>query len=155
MKEIQLTQGKVAQVDDENFESLNAHKWYAKKKGKTFYAGRDIQADGKQTTHRMHWEVLGGKWIDHRDHDGLNNQKTNLRFCTNSENCMNRRKFANTSCTYKGVYFNKTTGKWRAMIGINGKRINLGYYVDETEAAKAYNTKAIELFGEFAYLNII
>lgn len=155
MRTINLTQGKVALVDDEDFEALNQQKWYAHKMGNTFYAERNIPVVGKQTTLRMHWEIMNGKSIDHIDHDGLNNQRTNLRFCSQSENCMNTRKCENTTSIYKGVCWNKRAGKWQVYIMINGKRIHLGYFDSETEAAKAYNEKAIELFIEFANLNIM
>lgn len=159
MKEIKLSQfgknkGKyVALVDDEDFEGLNSFKWYAMEGGKTFYAVRRIMFNGKRRGILMHCEIMNGKGIDHIDHDGMNNQKSNLRFCTQRENMMNQRKQENTSSIYKGVCFFKRTGKWMAHITINGKNIHLGYFETEIEAAKAYNDKAIELFGEFANLN--
>lgn len=156
MKEIKLTQGKVALVDDEDFESLNAYKWCASKHHNTFYAVRTtIRVGGKQTKVRMHWDIMDGKSIDHIDHDGLNNQRANLRFCTNSQNLMNTRKQDNTSSVYKGVSWYKRTGKWLAQIQINNKGISLGYFDSEIDAAKAYNNKAIEFFCEFANLNNI
>jgi len=163
MKEIQLSQGwfcknkgkYVALVDDEDFDNLNQWKWCVHKDINNFYAVRTVRADGKRTTTQMQWEIMNRKSIDHIDHDGLNNQKSNLRFCTNSENMMNRRKQKNTLSIYKGVTFHKRNNKWMAQIRINGKIIHLGYFDVETEAAKAYNAKAIELFLEFANLNII
>lgn len=163
MKEIQLSQGRncrnkgkyVALVDDEDYERLNQWKWCAHKDKTTFYADRNIYNNGKQTTIRMHWEVLNGKGIDHIDHNGLNNQKSNLRRCTQSENMMNASKRENTSSIYKGVCFFKRYNKWTAYININKKPIFLGNFYTEVEAAKAYNKKAIELFLEFANLNII
>lgn len=161
MKEIQLSQfgknkGKyVALVDDEDFETLNQFWWSAKKDGNTFYAARKIMIDSKWTTQYMHCEIMNGKGVDHIDGNGCNNQKDNLRFCTTSENCMNQRKCTNKSSIYKGVYFYKPYNKWRAQIRINYKKIFLGYFDSEVDAAKAYNEKAIELFCEFANLNNI
>lgn len=161
MKEIKLGQrgknrGKyVALVDDEDFENLNNFKWYAKKHGNTFYAVREVIVNGKTRQVRMHQIILGGKGIDHVDRNGLNNQRSNLRFCTVSENGMNRMKQGNTSSIYKGVSFIKSIGKWKASIMINWKPIYLGTFNTEVEAAKAYNDKAISLFCEFANLNII
>ena len=155
MKEIKLTQEKVALVDDGEFESLNQFRWYAHKDRNTFYAVRNIRVGGKQKSILMHWEVMGGKWIDHIDHNGLNNMRSNLRFCTNKENLMNQRKKQNTSSVYKGVSFHKHSGKWEVQIMINGKNIYLGLFSSETDAGRAYDKKAIELCGEFANLNNI
>lgn len=129
MKEIKLSQicknnGKyVALVDDEDYEALNSFRWCAYKHGNTFYAARSIMSNGKKSTIRMHQMILRGTGIDHIDGNGLNNQKSNLRFCTKSENAMNMRKHKNTTSIYKGVYFNKHAKKWQADITINGKII--------------------------------
>ena len=155
MKEIQLSQGQVALVDDDDFEGLNQFRWYAHKTGNIFYARRNVTVDGKQKGQLMHCEIMNGKGIDHIDHCGTNNQKSNLRFCTQSENCMNTRKRENASSIYKGVTFNKRAGKWLALIMINGKNVYLGRFETEVDAAKAYNQKAISLFLEFANLNIM
>lgn len=153
MKEIQLTQGQIALVDDEDFENLNQFRWCAVKIGRTFYAVRNVRIDGKKRGVRMHCQILGGKLIDHKDHNGLNNQKSNLRFCTASQNCMNKRKRKNCVSIYKGVCFHKQHKRWLAHIKKDGKDNHLGYFVTEIDAAKAYNIKAVELFGEFANLN--
>ena len=159
MKEIPLTQGKIALVDDEDYERVNSHKWYAGRDGRTFYAHRNTPIkDGKQITCIMHRFILGlgkgdGKYVDHIDHDGLNNQKSNIRIVTHSQNHMNRISLKNTSSKYKGVCWNKRAKCWHSQIRINSKFIYLGIFEDEKEAAKAYNRKAIELFGEYALLN--
>lgn len=161
MREIKLSQfgknkGKyVALVDDEDFDSVNQYKWSATKLGNNFYAMRGQWVDGKYTTKYMHSMILDGKEIDHIDHNGLNNQKSNLRLCTRSENSMNKTKRRGVSSIYKGVSFFKKGGKWMAQITSAGKSIYLGYFVCEIDAARAYNTKATELFGEFANLNQI
>ena len=163
MKEIQLSQswfcknkGKyVALVDDEDYDSLNQFRWNVHKDGNSLYATRNIIVDGNRRLKSMHGQIMNGKWIDHIDHDGLNNQKSNLRFCSLSENLRNARKHNNCSSTYKGVNFHKLNKNWTARIQINGKQIYLGSFASEIDAAKAYNAKAIELFLEFANLNII
>lgn len=160
MKEIELgRQGKyrgmVALVDDSDFDYLNQFKWCAMKHRNRFYVNTKIRVDGKEINVYMHSMIMGRKWIDHIDGNGCNNTRSNLRFCTPSENGMNKQKKENTSSIYKGVHFFKRAKKWQAYITINRKRIHLGYFDAEAEAAKAYNAKAIELFCEFANLNIV
>lgn len=141
----------IAFVDDEDFEKVNQYEWYANKNKHTFYARTLINGKAIQ----MHNFIMNGKPIDHIDHDGLNNQKSNLRMATYSQNNMNKIPKVNGSSKFKGVTWYKEGNKWLAHIGINKKQINLGYFVSEIEAAQAYNNKARELFGEFAYLNKI
>jgi len=88
-------------------------------------------------------------FVDHIDGDPLNNSLSNLRWCTYTENGRNRKKHRNNTSGYKGVYFNKAAGKWRARIKINGKNKSLGYFHTKEEAAAAYEAAAKEAFGEF------
>lgn len=153
MKEIKLKNGMVALVDDEDYEYLNQFKWHVLKVGFTFYACRSTKSvNGGHHTILMHWDVMGGKWIDHRDHNGLNNQRSNLRFCTQAENLMNRKPCFNSKIKYKGVF--PQTGKgFRSIIQVNKKQIYIGTFETPEEAAIAYDKKAYELNGDFAYLN--
>jgi hypothetical protein len=94
--------------------------------------------------------------VDHIDHNRTNNCVNNLRYVSNQENQMNKSKQSkHASSKYKGVYYDKTSKKWRAYIMINRKTKHLGLFTDEKDAARAYNAKALELFGEYAYLNEI
>ena len=93
--------------------------------------------------------------VDHIDRNRVNNQVSNLRYATDSQNGANRTKKANTSSTYRGVCWDSTRKKWRVDIMQNYRRNHIGYYDDEREAARAYNARAHELFGEFANLNEI
>ena len=152
-KIIELTWGKVAIVDAEDFDRLSSYKWCAVKGRRNWYA-KTLRLNGMPLA--MHRLILGaqkGLVVDHRDHNGLNNRKTNLRLCTKRQNDHNRRPRAGKTSRYKGVYWNKGAKKFVAQIYIKGKKIWLGYFTDEIEAAKAYDKKAAELFGEFAYLN--
>ena len=154
MKEIKLTQGQVAQVSDHRFDELNQYLWYARydPKMKSFYAMRNVRVStGKQKTVLMHRLIAGapdGMPVDHIDHQTLNNQDENLRICTPSQNAQNQRRDNNTS-GYKGFDFYKVLGKWRARI----RGVDLGYFDSAEEAARAYDKKAKELFGEFAHIN--
>ena len=169
MKEIQLTKGQVALVDDEDYERINKYKWRAKldKKSKSYYAARTINYYNKfnKRTARtifMAREIMNltsndKLHVDHKNHDTLNNQKDNLRLATNNQNQYNKLKLKNKTSIYKGVSWNKKDKKWKTSIGFNGKRIHLGYFKPTPEgeilAAKTYDKKAVELFGEFALLN--
>ena len=152
MKEIALTQGKVAVVDNEDFAELNKFKWHAIKMGNAYYAVRSKKAQ----MILMHRVILGAvlkQQIDHRDHNGLNNQRDNIRLCSRAQNGMNRRKQKNTSSQYKGVCWDKQNKKWVAYIYYQGKGIHLGYFREEKDAARTYDNRAKELFGEFAETN--
>lgn len=109
----------------------------------------------------MHREIVcasRGVEVDHKDLDGLNNQKHNLRTATKAQNCRNRGKRDHqggvpTTSRFKGVGMRRDTGRWRAFIRVRGLLIILGHFEDEIEAAKAYDRAARHHFGEFARLN--
>jgi len=155
MKEIALTQGKVALVDDEDFERVSQFKWFAHTDGTNWYALRKKTIGGKEITIRMHQYVMGQTdEVDHRNGFGLDNQKRNLRFATTSQNQANKRKQRiPSSSKYKGVCFRKDTNKWRAYIGVNQHLLHLGSYDSEQDAAVSYNHAAMIYFGDFARLN--
>lgn len=161
LKEIKLTQGKVALVDDSDYDELVKHSWqaYWSKKGKRFYARRTFRVKGERKVSLMHRFILGltDRKIscDHKDNDGLNNQRSNLRVATLQQNSFNRKKNLNCSSKYKGVVWLKERNKWRAYIIVNGKPKYLGTFYDEIKAAATYSIAAIENFGEFASLNDI
>jgi hypothetical protein len=155
MKEIKLSQGKVALVDDEDYEYLNQWKWCVQKSHNTYYAIRTKTSPIRKTI-RLHSLIMNtphGKEVDHKDRNGLNNQKSNLRICTHAENQMN--KIASGISKYLGVTRCIVRNKWRiaSQININGKNKFIGYYKDEEEAAFAYDKKAKEVHGIYANLN--
>lgn len=159
MKEIQLTKGKVALVDDEDFEYLNQWKWQANKNGNKFYAVTSLLINGKYKTTFMHRLITNNKnakmHTDHINGDGLDNRKINLRICTHSQNLMNRGTQANNKTGYKGVSYDKRINKFKATISINGINKNLGSYINPYDAARAYNQAAQKYHGEYAQLNVI
>ena len=153
MKKIPLTQGKFAVVNDKDFTELSKFRWVAQKARRTWYAWR--RAEGLKCI-KMHRQIMNppdDMEIDHKDGDGLNNTRTNLRICTRTQNSMNRPPFSNNTSGFKGVMWNKRAKKWKAQIHISGRSTFLGYYSCIIEAAKAYNKAAFESYGEFAYLN--
>ncbi len=154
MKPIELTRGFVALVDDEDFERvLAAGPWRVKahRNGRTFYATSEIGY--------MHRLILGPTdskiQADHEDHDGLNNQRGNLRVATCTQNNRNRVKPNGCQSKYKGVSLSRLSPKkpWRAQITLARKMQHLGVFVSELDAALAYDAAAREQFGEFALCN--
>lgn len=166
MKEIVLAdRSSIVLVDSEDFVELDRYNWRLMRSAHGCYAGRsptkEERSIGYPTKVKMHRQMLGlitdtSIRIDHRNGNTLDNRRSNLRIATNSENMMNvAKRRTETSSIYKGVSWAKRYKKWRASIGYNYKVYNLGVYDSEREAAEAYNRKAGELFGEFAYLNTI
>jgi hypothetical protein len=162
MKTINLTQGKFSLVDDEDYNYLNQWRWYAYKDHGTFYARRNSSCDesGKRKSilmHRLIIRVEKNLQVDHKDHNGLNNQKCNLRICTHAENQKNRTSTGKVK--YLGVHYitqkrnNKIYIKITATISVNNKLIYLGLYKTIEDAARAYDEAAKKYHGEFANLN--
>lgn len=159
MKEIPLTQKKVALIDDDMFDRVSYFKWHTIKDGNTYYARANYRFNNeKYTTITMHQLILGFPKIntDHKDCNGLNNQNYNLRIATVRQNGMNRIKKLGLSSKYKGVSWRKDNNKWQVCIkNPNGKYECLGQFASEIIAATIYNSIAIKYFGEFARINVI
>lgn len=158
-KEIKLTNEYSVLVDDEDYEELIKYRWYITPEG---YAYRFlIDEDGKRHTLYMHRNILKTKKgldVDHIDYDTLNNQKSNLREAARSNNLAHskpHKKYAETHSQYRGVYWHKRAMKWVTGISNNGKSIHLGLFLNEKDAAKAYNNAAERIYKEFATLNKI
>lgn len=158
LRKIPLTKGYFAVVDEEDYVWLSRWKWHVLiSKGKK-YAKRSEFINGKNTAVLMHRQILNvpdNALVDHRDGDGLNNRRYNLRPATNQENSFNSQGYRKqTTSKYKGVSWDKHKKKWGAYIRINGKVKNLGRFDNEIEAAKVYDQAAREHYGDFAYLNL-
>ncbi|MFH1369888.1 MAG: HNH endonuclease [Planctomycetota bacterium] len=157
---IPLTKGLVAIVSPEDYERVAAFKWYADKHDNSWYANRWTRSKAnpkKQYRIRMHREILCPPdclFVDHRNHNGLDNRRSNLRIATLAQNGCNKRKTA-SSCTsrFKGVCWWKKGSKWRAQGRLSGKQKIIGYFDNELDAAKAYDAWAKQAFGQFAALN--
>jgi len=157
-RRIPLNHGKFARVDKEDFDYLNQWKWYAKKKGRTYYAVRGVKEDGKIKIIYMHRLIMNppdGKQVDHINGNGLDNRKLNLRNCLDFQNCQNAKVQRKSNSGYKGVSWDKSKKRYRARIKAGDKHLILGYFIDKHLAAEAYNQAAIKYFGEFARLNNI
>jgi hypothetical protein len=143
-------------VDDADFEHLNQWKWHAERHKKTIYARRCNAKSESPRRLSMHREVLGapvGIGIDHKDGNGLNNQRSNLRPATDAENNRNRAIQRNNTSGYVGVVWHKGHNRWRAKIKVDGKNIHITENADIMKAVRARDTAAIKYFGEFAKLN--
>ncbi len=152
MKEIKLTQGRIALVDDEDYSKVILYKWCVSisKGGKRCYA---ISGSGKTRVymHRVIMNTCDTQVVDHYDGNGLNNQKSNLTNCTQAENVHKGTIIGK----YKGTYWDNKYQAYCAQIRYRDKRKFLGYFQDEKDAAVAYNKAAITMYGKLAYQNNI
>jgi hypothetical protein len=151
--------GIFAKIDDEDYELVSQYTWYLHKTGYPISSHFGHQV-------KMHRIVMGVKvgepWVDHRDNDPLNNQKSNLRICTPKQNSHNSpiRMYPNANQhTYKGVYFSKDAerrgkpSRWHVVIVHEGKHISFGYHKTAKAAAKVYDREIVKLRGEWAWTN--
>jgi hypothetical protein len=157
-RKIYLGEGRFALVDPEDFYWLNSFHWYAEIKSKLIYAARNVILAGeKKIIFSMHREIMNapdGLLVDHKNCDTLDNRRENLRLATRAQNNCNRRKTkSKTSSRFIGVCFHKRHQRWCVDIRHNGKKIWLGSFVSEIDAAHAYDEAAKKYHGEFARLN--
>lgn len=159
---IQISAGYTATVDEENYDELIPYLWTASvlknRNGEIsiVYAWRWTSAkDGPKKKVYMHRQILGitdpSIDVDHKDHDGLNNTRENLRTGSRTSNLGNKRMAVNNTSGYKGVSWYKPTKKWRARIHFQRRLIFIGYFLRKEDAAMAYEKKARELFGDFLF----
>ena len=158
MREIPLTRGLVALVDDADYEMLSRFRWFSQPKEYTAYALRNETANGRQTTKRMHRMIMlpgPEQHVDHINGDGLDNRRSNLRLCTHGQNMRNGRPRSGARSQFKGVDWDKQHRKWRARVTRDsGQRLHVGFFDTESEAANAYDVAATEAYGEFARINV-
>jgi len=156
-RRLYLGQGKWTLLDVKDYYRLRIFKWVVYGNGTNLYAIRLQFTDSNKTsTVYMHREIMNppaGLVVDHRNCDGLDNRKDNLRFATHAQNTRNRRKKKNGSSQFLGVYFNKEKSTWDSQIMHNGKKIWVGRFQTQIDAAKAYDEAARKYHGEFARLN--
>lgn len=151
---IPLTMGYEAVVDAEDAALLSQYNWRAYVRKWAVYAVREEPiGNGKYRSVRMHRQIMGspeGLEVDHKDHDGLNNRRSNLRACTVGQNRRNQRISSANTVGLKGVVWNKAKKKYQAGIKVNGKRINLGSFDDKNIAHKAYCEASAKYHGEYS-----
>jgi len=158
-RRIRMAGPRYAKVDPADYKRLQGYEWITKKGTNCFYAFRDGSGKkvGRKSVVYMHQEILKvpkGMVVDHINRDGMDNRSANLRPATHSQNLCNSKKRRGTkSSKYKGVSWYKRTLKWKAAITFKNKKIYLGYFENEIDAAKAYDEAAKKYHGEFACLN--
>lgn len=162
MKQIKITRGRYALVDDEDYERLTKHQWALNPEGNGYAIRKGNKHKGEPRTIQMHREILElvkdkdrNKIIDHINGNGLDNRKCNLRVVTIQKNAFNKVK-ANGSYTskYKGVLKRKNKNGWIARIKFNDRHMELGTYYDEELAAAVYNFASRLMFGDFRKENV-
>lgn len=151
MHEIQLTQDKVALIDDDDLDLVDGYKWHAhcNQSGHWYAKTRS----GTLSMHRQIMNPSEGFEVDHINGDGLDNRRENLRIVTSTQNKGNMKKQEGRSSEYKGVTWDKSRNKWIVHIHKQDKQVYLGRYFDEEIAAKVYDDAAREYFGEHANTN--
>ena len=149
MKEIPLTRGQVAFVDNEDYERVSDHKWFvsSNKGGHNLYAATSINIGGQYKNVRLHHFLFGmppvGKVYDHINGNGLDNRRENLIIVTQRQNGQN--KHIKKSSKYPGVSWNKKFKKWQVRVRIGNKKPSFGYFTDEEKAFDAYKAALFEL----------
>jgi hypothetical protein len=156
-RKIYLDEGKWTILDPKDYYLFARFKWCIGGDNGNFYAirGQRIGSDDFKIVrlHRLIMDAPDGVLVDHINGDGLDNRRANLRLATHSQNQWNKRKMENTTSRFVGVSFRENRGKWTAYIGVAGKRIWLGNFDSEIEAARVYDEAAKKYRGEFARLN--
>ncbi|MFH1371856.1 MAG: HNH endonuclease [Planctomycetota bacterium] len=155
-RKIDLGDGRFTILDKKDYYELCNYKWTIGGHGSKFYAVRVVIAGEDIKTLRMHREIMNapeGLVVDHKNSNSLDNRRENLRIATQAENMLNRKKRANTSSRYIGVWFAKEKGKWESRITHKGKKVYIGSFEIEEAAARAYDVAAKKYRGEFARLN--
>jgi hypothetical protein len=156
-RKIYLGLGRFTIVEPRDYYLIRRFKWFVHGNGSNLYAARSALTDDLRSRiiylHRQLMSPPAGLVVDHRNCDSLDNRRANLRVVTQAVNMRNRRKRKNTSSRYIGVHFDKQRNKWSVHIRYNGRKIWLGRFDDESEAARAYDAAAKKYFGEIVRLN--
>lgn len=151
MKQLQLTQGKVVMLDDEDFALVSKYSWCVSRKAYNNYAV--VRREGNKIIylHRLLMNTPQDQVVDHIDGNDLNCQRSNMRNCTRAQNAQNQK----TRAGYKGVSWDSINKKYKSYIKVKGRQLFLGRFVKASDAAKVYNDAALYHFKAFASLNVL
>jgi hypothetical protein len=148
MKQIQLTQGYEAIIDDKDFALVSKYNWYYNDGyAKAYHKGKRLRM------HRLILNAKNGQQVDHQNRNRLDNRHSNLRICTLQENNRNISMRKDNTSGYKGVSLDKSTGHWKPLIHVDGKAKTCGQFKNKHHAALAYDLWAVDLHGEYASTN--
>jgi hypothetical protein len=153
---IPLTKGQFAIIDAADLPLVAGYNWHACRKGSTWYAQRPdtTTLPGRYLHVKMHHAIRGtSAMTDHVDRNGLNNRRSNLRPASSSQNVANTKMRHDNTSGFRGVVWDRRKQKWEARLHVQKRKRFLGYFADVRDAARAYDTAALEAFGEFASLN--
>jgi hypothetical protein len=155
---IPLTQGQVAVIDSSDVVYVVGNKWHIRKGRYTLYAARWISVGGRATPLHLHRAILGLKYgdkkmVDHKNQNGLDNRRVNLRITTAAINNYNCRMRKTNKSGFRGVCWKERYQKWHAQISFGGKVLHCGYFYTAEEAARAYDSNSEKLWGDNAFLN--
>ena len=156
-RKITLGDGEFTMVDQKDFYRFSKYHWYFSSSGKKLYVSRSVRVGPEKVrTVRLHREIIRpakGLVVDHRDGNTFDNRSDNLRPATHTQNMQNRCKRKNTASKYVGMWLDTKRNQWAVRITVNKKKIWLGRFDSEIDAAHAYDEAAKKYFGEFARLN--
>jgi hypothetical protein len=153
-REIPLSRGMVALVDDEDYDRvMAAGPWHARPSRRTCYAQHHVSSAGGRTTQQLHQFLTGHVGVDHVNGDGLDNRQRNLRPADQRQNSANRRRSSHNTSGYKGVTRKSRGGSWIAQIRVEGHQQHIGTYPTAADAARAYDAAALTAWGAFARPN--
>lgn len=151
---VPLTRGYEAVIDAADVPLVEGYAWKALVDTRRVYATTEVGGRKAKKSLRMHRVIMdapSGVDVDHIDHNGINNRRSNMRFCTRSENLQNQRKRLDNTSGFKGVHYYKRTGRWRAYIMRDSKERHLGYFDTPEQAYAAYCRASEYLHGEYGF----
>lgn len=152
MKKLKLYKNLYALVDNEDYPRVASFRWHVSNRGYVVHSIRNKEVDKKILLHAFIMNTPKGMNTDHINGNKLDNRRSNLRICEHLKNSYNRRMNANNTSGFKGVMWFRETQKWRAVIGVGGRKISLGYFKIKEDAAEAYKLASEKYHGEFAGL---